>query len=868
MRHHKTLDLAPGRLVTVREMRVRDMRHILAILTPETLERPVPDILQAHLSELLDLLADALQLPEGETIEDLTLSECEQIGRVWWEMHKDFFLGALGLGGLWPASGAIISDSHDRACLMLVEIGHRDVWDYGWSLYLTLLDLIGERANNPGDIGMSGSDLALQIVISVVDHASKDIEAVNTRVKQLNMELDRSEFSRTAEAMERFGTAVKNATQPMADAAKHGLAFAAAMTAVASALAGKVYQSAVSYESALLDLGKVLDGGREQAEQYGQQLNTLAEQYAQNGQELIGAMTNFVQAGYKAEEAFGLVEESIKMMVAGDMEATESAKNLISILKGFDAPASEAAHAVNLLNEVSNNYATDVKQLSNGMAALSPVAKQMGFTLNETAGLLTPIIEVYQSGAEAADALKVGLLKLTDDSKPVRQALEEIGVAQRDLNGNLRSGKEIFLDVARAFETLTDTQKLDLTSRLVGLEQAGRMSTVLGNLGKVMAVTETAANSMGSAMKEVETRLQSAQAQIDRSNERFRQLAVTLGNQFKTEITGVVAASGELAKAFDTAVQGGALEPLLAALRPQVAAIETLFRAMAENLGEALNGLDWSPLVEAIGDLSGEFGEAFRTLTSGMDLTTVEGLRTLLQSLINVMGNFTQYIAGVVDGMGPLFSSLNTVFGLMSQNWPTISNLIGQMQGLALSVNQVVPAISSLGSAVLGVIGNVVEFTAKVALAVVALRLLAGTGVLPFLGSLVMWFGRLNPAIAGAIAAVTGLSGAVGVLALGAAGLGVGLGLLLNKLLNLANEALEAKTGIDLLSNAQERAQKSADWSSNRLADKLREIQHPDRRHRHQHEGVGSGGEVRRPGAGCRHRRLVQGQCRTQAAPG
>lgn len=32
---------------------------------------------------------------------------------------------------------------------MLVEIGHRDVWDYGWSLYLTLLDLIGERANNP-----------------------------------------------------------------------------------------------------------------------------------------------------------------------------------------------------------------------------------------------------------------------------------------------------------------------------------------------------------------------------------------------------------------------------------------------------------------------------------------------------------------------------------------------------------------------------------------------------------------------------------------------------------------------------------------------------------------------------------------------
>lgn len=29
---------------------------------------------------------------------------------------------------------------------MLIELGHRDVWDYGWSLYRTLIDLMRERA--------------------------------------------------------------------------------------------------------------------------------------------------------------------------------------------------------------------------------------------------------------------------------------------------------------------------------------------------------------------------------------------------------------------------------------------------------------------------------------------------------------------------------------------------------------------------------------------------------------------------------------------------------------------------------------------------------------------------------------------------
>jgi TP901 family phage tail tape measure protein len=669
-------------------------------------------------------------------------------------------------------------------------------------------------------------ELGLSIVISAVDAASKDIEAVNRKVKELREELDRSEFSRAGDGIQRIGQAARDATQPMANAAKSGLAFAGALTAIATALAGKLYQSAVSYEGALLDLGKVLDGGRAQAEQYGEQLNKLAEGYAQNGQELLASMTNFVQAGYRADEAFRLVSESVKLMIAGDLEAGEASRNLISILKGFDAPASEAAHAVDALNAVSNSYATNVKQLSDGMAALSPVAKQMGFTLDETAGLLTPVIEVYQSGAEAADALKVGLLKLTEDTKPVQDALAQIGVSQRDLNGQLRSGKDIFLDVARAFQTLSDIEKLDLTQRLVGLEQAGRMSTVLGNLGKVMEVTATAANSAGSAFKEVQTRLQSAQADIDRANERFRQLAVTLGNQFKTEITGVVDATGQLAKAFDDAVKGGALDPLLAALRPQVAAIGTLFEAMAEHLEEALNGLDWTPLVTAIGDLSGEFGEAFRQLTAGMDLTTVDGLRTLLQSLINVLAKFTAYIAGVVDGLGPLFGALRTFFGLISGENTTLSRLVGEMHGLALSVNTLAPAISALGSAFMGTLGTVVEWTAKILLAAVALRLLAASGVpvAAILARLATLIGGLSPALAGALAAISGLSGAVVALGVAATAGGFAFGLLINKFWGWVGELIEAKTGLDLFSTAQERAQKSADWSNNRLGDKLREI--------------------------------------------
>lgn len=31
---------------------------------------------------------------------------------------------------------------------MLIELGHARVWEYGWSLYLTLLDLVAERTKS------------------------------------------------------------------------------------------------------------------------------------------------------------------------------------------------------------------------------------------------------------------------------------------------------------------------------------------------------------------------------------------------------------------------------------------------------------------------------------------------------------------------------------------------------------------------------------------------------------------------------------------------------------------------------------------------------------------------------------------------
>lgn len=627
------------------------------------------------------------------------------------------------------------------------------------------------------------NDITLQLIIKAVDLATKDIDGIHGHLRRISEELAKNEYTRSAEGMKAFSDAVKDGTQPMADAAKNALALSAAITGITSYLASQAYQSAVDYESAMSDLAKVLDGGMESAKTYGQQLNELALRYGQNGEQLLQAMANFKQAGFETNDAFRLVEESLKLMIAGDLDAAASSTQLVSILKGFKAPVSEAGHVVDALNEVSNRYATDVKKLAEGMAAISPIAKQMGFSIDETAGLLTPIIEVFQSGSEAADTLKTGLQRLTDQSDPVKDALASIGVSQLDLNGQLRAGKDIFLDVAKAMTGLDSAQQQYVVGQLVGIEQAGRMGQVFNNLATYLGVTQAATDSAGSALNEVNVRLQTSEAQNDRATESFRQLATTIGTAFKPQITGVIAATGDLAQAFDHAIKAGDFAPLLNVLKPQIASIETLIQAMAENLDDALAEVDWTPLVTGLKSLSGEFGETFAAFTSGMNLMTKAGLQEFLQRLINLLGNFSTYLSGVLDGLEPFIDGLNGLFKVISTDSPKIAELVGELQGLSLTLNQGLPILLEWGSKIFGVVGFVVEVTVKIGLFIGALKLLnaAGIPVGAMLSTLVARFLALNPAVAGAIAALAGMPGLVLGLAGAAGGLGVALGTVVNK---------------------------------------------------------------------------------------
>lgn len=496
--------------------------------------------------------------------------------------------------------------------------------------------------------------------------------------------------------MSTFGDQVGKVSEPLANITNSILKINTALLALGGAGLAYAYSKSIEFEDATVELQKVLGDQPAELVKAQKAAFDLSAQYGESSSDILMSTANFKQAGFEIQDSMILTKSAMDLSIAGSIGSAEASELLISTLKGFKAPASDAIRLVDILNEVSNNYATSARELGAGMADLSPIASLMGFSFEETAGILTPVIEIFRSGNEAAVALKTGLLRLIDDQKPVTEALASIGVAQKDANGSLRSGKDILFDVATAFKTAEESDKLFLAAQLVGIRQAGKMVEVFNGLSKSIEITNISMKSAGSAALEVTARLESGTVVVNRFKEGFANLAITVGDQFleagKKSIDGATAIENSLQQI----IKDGTFDPVFDALSEFSVDIGKFLNDIAIAMPEAFENVDWSGLLEAFDSIGGKFGELFKDI----DLTEPEGLTKVIQFVIDSLESLVTTTEGII---GPIGSFIKTIVSWV-ENFNNLDagskKAAGAVLGWGKVVNTVIEPLQSLLMAV------------------------------------------------------------------------------------------------------------------------------------------------------------------------
>ena len=259
--------------------------------------------------------------------------------------------------------------------------------------------------------------------------------------------------------------------------------------------------------------------------------------------------TLFYQQGLKTNEVMEVSTETMKMARIAGMDYVDATNMMTAALRGFNMEINEtSAKKVNdVYSELAKITASDTQEISTAMTKTASIAHNANMEFETTAAFLSQIIETTRESAETAGtAMKTIVARFTElkknpnelvevdgeqvDANKIETALRSVGVALRDSNGEFRKLDDVFLDLAKRWDSLTVNQQRYVATMAAGSRQQSRFIAMMSNYDRTVELVNAAYNSAGSSQEQFEKTTESLESKINRLHNAWQEFTMNLSN--------------------------------------------------------------------------------------------------------------------------------------------------------------------------------------------------------------------------------------------------------------------------------------------------------------------------------------------------
>lgn len=533
---------------------------------------------------------------------------------------------------------------------------------------------------------MADKQKTIDIIFGGVDKTGSALNSVSSRLDALE-------------------TNVGSVTGPLADITDSILKLDAALAAAAIGLTGYAIKLADDFGTSFAEIATLIGEPASSLQGFKDQIQAYAEQSGQSFDEITNATYNAISAGVDYKDSLDLIAEAEKLSLSGRADLGVTTKALVSTLNAFGAEMSEAGDYADIFFTTVQKGQTTLPELANNIGKVAPLAAQAGLSFGELGSAIAAITAgAGISTSEAITALQASITSLIKPSKDATDLAAELGL---EFNSTALRSKGLS-------GVLADVK----TATGGNVDQMARLFGSVESLKAVLPLTGTAADDFGSILQAMEARTGSAgraakelEADLGRLTQTLQNnvssALISFGDNFTDETAGIIQSLSSMFNTLGDEIEldNGAFAPIIQQLEGLFQDIENKFRAMAANLPEALDGLDLRSLVGAFDGLSSSLGGAFRALFGEIDLTTVKGLESALQTVVDALSSLVRVSAGIIDGLKPLFEIINEGASAFQDLSDGQKSAAGELFGLGKAINSVLPIVGTLGDGV-GALGN------------------------------------------------------------------------------------------------------------------------------------------------------------------
>ena len=253
-----------------------------------------------------------------------------------------------------------------------------------------------------------------------------------------------------------------------------------------------VVGKASNYEAEVTKAAAIEGGGNNA--QIEQAITATAQVAAGTPTEVAELATSLARAGFDANE----ISNSLNGIVTGAEATGVAFADMGSIvsnnLRAFGLETTKTNDLVDVLVATANSSNQNIQDLGESLKYAAPIARSLGISVNDTAGMVALLANNGIKGSDAGTALRSSLtrlqmaaagsngelLNLTKGNAKLTKAFSHLGAEILDANGNLKPMDQVILSLRDSFQQVeTAGQKAEIAKALFGQQQGSKILALI-----------------------------------------------------------------------------------------------------------------------------------------------------------------------------------------------------------------------------------------------------------------------------------------------------------------------------------------------------------------------------------------------------
>lgn len=322
-------------------------------------------------------------------------------------------------------------------------------------------------------------------------------------------------------------------------------AFAAVGTATAAATVVSV-KNAISYESSMADVAKVVDGLKddngELTAQYYEMSDALLElstRIPMTAEELTQIAAAAGQSGIARKEIVGFAEDAAKMGVAFDTTADQAGTWMAQWRTAFKMNQKEVTTLADQINYLGNVSGANALQLSGIVTAVGSLGDVGGLSAAQIAAIGDTMASVGVGEDVAATGIAKMITTMTAGSAATEKqskVLKKLGIDATDLADRMQTDAQgAIIDFMEALQKLPKAEQAAALKNYFGQESIKPISALYTNLDELKKHFNQVADASlyaGSMEDEYASRSATTENSIQLAKNALMRLSITYGQMF------------------------------------------------------------------------------------------------------------------------------------------------------------------------------------------------------------------------------------------------------------------------------------------------------------------------------------------------